>query len=99
MPATHQCDVAIVGGGLSGGLIALALKKKRPGCDIRLIEAGRGLGGNHLWSFFASDVAAADRWLVAPLISYGWTQYDVAFPARMRTIKAQYYSIESQRFD
>ncbi|MES2443590.1 MAG: lycopene beta-cyclase CrtY [Pseudomonadota bacterium] len=99
MPVTHHCDIAIVGGGLAGGLIALALAKKRPGCDIRVIEGGGRLGGNHLWSFFASDVAAADRWLVAPLISYGWTRYDVAFPGHSRTLKAHYYSIESERFD
>ena len=99
MPTTHTCDVAIVGGGLAGGLIALALAKKRPDCDIRLIEAGRGIGGNHLWSFFATDVAAADRWLVAPLISYGWSRYDVSFPGHGRTIRAPYYSIESERFD
>ncbi len=99
MPTTHTCDVAIVGGGLAGGLIALALAKKRPDCDIRLIEAGRGIGGNHLWSFFATDIAAADRWLVAPLISYGWSRYDVSFPGHGRTIRAPYYSIESERFD
>lgn len=99
MPATHHCDVAIVGGGLAGGLIALALAAKRPGCTIRLIESGARLGGNHLWSFFASDVAAHDRWLVAPLISYGWTGYDVAFPGHSRTLKAHYYSVESERFD
>jgi len=99
MPTSHNCDVAIVGGGLAGGLIALALAKKRPGCVIKVIEGGRTLGGNHLWSFFGSDVSAVDRWLVAPLISYGWTKYDIAFPAHARTIKAQYYSIESERFD
>jgi lycopene beta-cyclase len=99
MPAIHHCDVAIVGGGLAGGLIALALAKKRPDCRTLLIESGPRLGGNHLWSFFASDVAAHDRWLVAPLISYGWTRYDVAFPAHQRTLKAHYYSIESERFD
>ncbi|MCW3834619.1 lycopene beta-cyclase CrtY [Sphingomonas canadensis] len=99
MPATIQCDVAIVGGGLAGGLIALALRRKRPDCDVRVIEAGPRLGGNHLWSFFAGDVAPAERWLVAPLISYGWTGYDVAFPARQRTLRAQYYSVESERFD
>lgn len=99
MPAIHHCDVAIVGGGLAGGMIALALAAKKPGCRIRLIESGARLGGNHLWSFFASDVAAQDRWLVAPLISYGWTGYDVAFPAHRRTLKAHYYSIESERFD
>lgn len=99
MAATIKCDVAIVGGGLAGGLIALALAKKRPDCSIRLIEGGPSLGGNHLWSFFASDVAAADRWLVAPLISHGWTRYDIAFPAHRRTLKAGYYSIESEHFD
>ena len=99
MPATTSCDVAIVGGGLAGGLIALALKRKRPDCDVRLIDAGRRIGGNHVWSFFASDVADADRWLIAPLISYGWTSYDVAFPGHARTLKAPYYSIESERLD
>ncbi len=99
MPAIIHCDVAIVGGGLAGGLIALALRRKHPTLDVRLIEGGRSIGGNHLWSFFASDVAPADRWLVAPLISYGWTSYDVHFPAHARTLKASYYSIESDRFD
>ncbi len=99
MPATIHCDVAIVGGGLSGGLLALALKKKRPHCDVRLIEAGRDIGGNHLWSFFASDVAPANRWLTAPLICHGWPAYDVAFPAHARTIKSPYYSVESRRLD
>ncbi|MCP3732347.1 lycopene beta-cyclase CrtY [Sphingomonas sp. MG17] len=99
MPANIKCDVAIVGGGLAGGLIALALRKLRPELDVRIVEGGTTLGGNHLWSFFASDVAARDRWLVAPLISYGWTSYDVAFPGHARTLKASYYSIESERFD
>ena len=38
MSATIKCDIAIVGGGLAGGLIALALRRKRPDCDVRLIE-------------------------------------------------------------
>ena len=99
MSATIPCDVAIVGGGLAGGLIALALNKKHPDCTVRLIEAGRAIGGNHLWSFFASDIAPRDRWLTAPLISHGWPAYDVAFPAHARTLKSPYYSIESSRLD
>jgi lycopene beta-cyclase len=99
MPATHNCDIAIVGGGLSGALIALALARKRPDCDIRLIDAAPRIGGNHLWSFFSTDVAVADRWLVAPLVSYGWTSYEVAFPGHARTIRAPYYSVESERLD
>lgn len=99
MPATHSCDVAIVGGGLAGALIALALRRRRPDCDVRLIEASGRIGGNHLWSFFGTDIAPGDRWLVAPLVSYGWTRYSVAFPGHARTIRAPYYSIESERLD
>ncbi len=99
MATTINCDLAVVGGGLAGGLITLALKKKRPDLDVRLIEGSNSIGGNHLWSFFASDVADADRWIVAPLVCYGWTSYDIAFPAHGRAIKASYYSIESERLD
>ncbi|MGN6819935.1 MAG: lycopene beta-cyclase CrtY [Sphingomonas sp.] len=99
MAGRIECDLAIVGGGLAGGLIALALRKKRPDLDLRLIEAGPRLGGDHVWSFFTRDIAKEDRWLAAPLVSYGWRGYDVAFPAHARTIDTSYYAIESERFD
>ncbi|MET3824703.1 lycopene beta-cyclase [Sphingomonas sp. PvP055] len=99
MATTFHCDVAIVGAGLAGGLIALALKRRHPALDVRLVDAADTVGGNHLWSFFASDVDEADRWIVAPLISYGWRSYDVMFPAHERHITAPYYSIESDRLD
>ncbi|HSG34169.1 MAG TPA: lycopene cyclase family protein, partial [Sphingomonadaceae bacterium] len=51
-----RIDIAIIGGGLSGGLIAAALAKHRPDLAIRLFEAGPTLGGNHRWSWFASDL-------------------------------------------
>jgi len=99
MPSTITCDLAIVGGGLAGSLIALALARKRPGLDVRIIEAAGTIGGNHIWSFFAGDVSAEDRWIVAPLIGHGWTAYDVAFPAHAGTFRMGYYSIESSRLD
>ncbi|WP_375402799.1 lycopene beta-cyclase CrtY [uncultured Sphingomonas sp.] len=95
----NVCDVAIVGAGLAGGLLALALKRKHPGLDVRLIDAGDSVGGNHLWSFFGTDVAEEDRWLLAPLVVHGWRDYEIAFPAHARTIAATYYSIESSRLD
>jgi lycopene beta-cyclase len=99
MTATISCDVAIVGAGLAGGLIALALRKRHPDLELRLIDAADTIGGNHVWSFFGSDVAQADRWIVAPLVCHGWRNYDVAFPGHARTIEQTYYSIESTRLD
>lgn len=90
-----SCDIAIVGGGLAGGLAALALAAKRPDLDVRLIESGT-IGGNHIWSFFDSDVIASDTWLVAPLITQHWDSYDVAFPAHARTIATGYNSITGE---
>ncbi len=94
-----SCDVAIVGGGLAGCLIALSLADKRPYLDVRIIEGGVALGGNHLWSFFDSDIAERDRPLIAPLICHRWKGYDIAFPALSRTLDAVYNSIESERLD
>ena len=64
MPDEIKCDVAIAGGGLAGGLIALALAEMRPELDVRLIESTPGIGGNHIWSFFDSDIEPDARWLV-----------------------------------
>jgi lycopene beta-cyclase len=99
MASVIHCDVAIVGGGLSGCLFALALAARRPDVRIKLIERGETLGGNHLWSFFGSDVSDADRWLVAPLVSHVWHGYGVAFPGQARRIDTSYYAIESARLD
>ena len=97
MGSTITCDVAIVGGGLAGGLTALALRQRHPTLDLRLIESAGTIGGDHLWSFFGSDIAAVDRWIVDPLVVHRWQGYDVAFPAHRRTIDASYHSIASER--
>lgn len=97
--ATVQCDIAIAGGGLAGCLIALALAARQPQLDVRIVETGATLGGNHVWSFFDSDVAEADRWIVAPLIVHHWAGYDVHFPKFSRTLDAGYNSITSDRLD
>jgi lycopene beta-cyclase len=90
-------DLAILGGGLAGGLIALALTLRRPELRLVVIEEAT-VGGNHIWSHFASDVDQSAGWLVEPLIAHRWPAYDVAFPAHARTLEAPYRSITSERF-
>ncbi|MEH6790548.1 lycopene beta-cyclase CrtY [Parasphingorhabdus sp.] len=97
--SSNTYDLAIAGGGLAGGLVALALAKIRPDLDIALIEAEDHFGGNHIWSFFESDIEPEHRWLVDPLISRQWDSYDVHFPQYSRSLKNGYFSIESGNLD
>lgn len=99
MAATHHCDLAIVGGGLAGSLIALAVQARQPDVRLLIVEGGETLGGNHLWSFFDADVAKEHRWLLDKLVQYAWPAYDIAFPAHRRTIRQPYYSLTSERLD
>ena len=69
-----EYDLAIIGGGLAGGLAALALGALRPELRVLLIERDVEPGGNHIWSFFDGDVAPQDRWLVDPMIAHRWAQ-------------------------
>ena len=94
-----DCDLAILGGGLSGGLIALAFAAKRPDVRLLLIEKGERPGGNHIWSFFDGDVAPQDRWLVDPLIAQRWPQgHAVRFPNFTRQLPTPYNSANSVQF-
>lgn len=97
--ADTPVDIAILGGGLSGGLIAHALRARRPDLSVALIEAGPTLGGNHLWSFFTGDIASRDWALVEPFVEHSWPRYNVLFPARRRVIDHRYNSVTSAHFD
>ena len=61
-------DVILAGGGLANGLIAWRLRTQRPELRILLLEQDDHLGGNHTWSFHASDLNAAQRAWIAPLV-------------------------------
>lgn len=92
-------DVVIVGGGLAGGLIALALHRHAPGCRFLVVEAGRTLGGHHRWSWFETDIAAPARPLMAGFHLNGWDAgYDITFPALARTLPTSYRSLASAEF-
>jgi cation diffusion facilitator CzcD-associated flavoprotein CzcO len=53
--------LVVVGGGLAGSLAALALTKRRPDVPLLLVEGGERFGGNHIWSFFDTDIGASTR--------------------------------------
>lgn len=92
-------DLVIVGGGLAGGLCALALRRRRPDLRLLLVEPDATIGGNHLWSFFDSDVDPAHRWLTDPLIDHRWQGYEVRFPSLHRFLDQTYQTIQSEALD
>ncbi|MCB2068074.1 MAG: lycopene beta-cyclase CrtY, partial [Erythrobacter sp.] len=95
----RTCDIAIIGGGLAGGLIALALARHRPEVSLRLVEAGPQLGGNHRWSWFASDLSPAGTDLLDGFRHEEWNDgYHVRFPAYRRHLRTPYRSLASSDF-
>ncbi|WP_265571367.1 lycopene beta-cyclase CrtY [Sphingomicrobium nitratireducens] len=92
-------DLIILGGGLAGSLAALALRDRKSDLDVLLVEQGEALGGNHVWSFFDSDVAQEDRAWLDPLVVRHWNGNEVRFPHRTRRLSSGYNSITSERLD
>jgi lycopene beta-cyclase len=92
-------DLVIVGGGLAGGLLALALQRHAPDCRYILIEHGETFGGNHRWSWFASDLPAAGQGLLSAFAQKFWDEgYDISFPDYARTLPTAYCSLSSEDF-
>jgi lycopene beta-cyclase len=96
-PAPLRFDVVLVGGGLSAGLIALALAKRRPDVSVAIIESGPSFGGNHTWSSFGSDLSPEGAELVKPIIAHRWPEYEIRFPGFTRHIPSGYQSAFSHR--
>jgi lycopene beta-cyclase len=95
----RDCDIALVGGGLAGGLIALGLARLKPGIAMRVLESGPAAGGNHRWSWFESDLSDGSRRLLDGLGATRWDEgYDVHFPAMERTLATPYRSLSSRDF-
>ncbi|MEP0560126.1 MAG: lycopene cyclase family protein, partial [Qipengyuania citrea] len=93
-------DMAVVGGGLAGGLAALAVRRAHPELNVAIFEAGDSLGGNHRWSWFASDLDAPGTQLMAGFATTEWSGgYDVAFPGHTRHLSSPYRSLASRDFD
>lgn len=92
-----EFDYVIVGGGLQGALLVLALVAKQPSATIALVEEASRLGGNHTWCFHAGDLTDGAASWVEPLVVYRWPGYHVVFPAWDRHIERPYFAITSER--
>lgn len=89
-------DVAIVGAGLSGSLLALALKDSHPLLKVGVFEKSEAPCGNHTWCFHDQDIPESlSKWL-EPLISKTWHGYEVHFPKYSRILNGKYHAIKSQ---
>ena len=96
---TAAFDYVLVGGGLQNALLALALRARRPGARVALVERAAALGGNHTWSFHEGDVPEAAREWVEPLVARRWPAYEVRFPGLERILRHAYATIPSARLD
>ena len=95
----ERFDFVIAGGGLAGGLVALALAAKRPRARVALIEQAPRLGGQHTWSFHDTDLPG-DAWSwMAPVVAHRWETHSVSFPGSERRFSSGYASITSEGFD
>ncbi|MEM1306089.1 MAG: lycopene beta-cyclase CrtY [Pseudomonadota bacterium] len=94
---TQTTDVVLVGGGLANQLIAWRLSVVRPDVAVTILEREAELGGNHTWSFHASDVNSAEDHWVAPLVTYRWDAQEVRFPSFTRELATGYRSMVSDK--
>ena len=60
---------------------------------------GETVGGNHIWSFFDTDIAPADRLVIDMVRKSHWPDHEVHFPRRSRVIPIGYNSIRSADLD
>lgn len=98
--ATKTFDLLIAGGGLAGGLIALAVHRAHPGLSLGLVEAGPGFGGDHRWSWFEGDLEPEAARLLACFPHKAWHGgHDVRFPGFARHLTGDYRSLASRDFD
>jgi lycopene beta-cyclase len=91
-------DYLIVGGGLAGGLIALAVRHRQPAATVTVVERDDRPAGNHTWAFHALDVPPAADGFVRPLVVADWAGYRVRFPGYEREVSERYAAVTADRF-
>ena len=92
-----EFDYVVAGGGLQGGLLALALRHHQPSATIALLERADRLGGNHTWCLHDCDIPGTARPWLRPLLTYRWNGYRILFPNASHTLDDAYSGVSSER--
>lgn len=101
----RKSDVVIVGGGLSGTLMALKLLASKPGIHVLLVEEASHLGGDTSYFFHEQDLHGSiskeqapqglPEWL-QPLIYKTWSETTVRFPRVTKNLNGRYHAIRAE---
>jgi hypothetical protein len=76
-----KCDIAIVGGGLTGTLLVLAMRRHRPQCQVAVIEQSGNFGGQWLEVAVRDELPAVLAEVIEPAIVKQWPGCFVNHPA------------------
>ncbi len=94
--AAQDWDLIIVGGGLSGTVVAYFLAQDLPHLRVLLVDDGTARGQSHTWSCHKGDLSAAAYLKLKPFLSKEWPSYQVSFPGQTRTLDLPYCSMRSE---
>jgi lycopene beta-cyclase len=89
-------DIIFAGGGLAACITATRLLQCRPELRLLIIEQDSCLGGDKTWSFHDTDISAAQRAWLQPLIAYHWPKQQVIFPGFQRQLNIGYNTLNSE---
>ena len=91
----QKADVLVLGGGLSGALVALRFQTVKPGLTVTLLEKKERLAGDHTWIFHESDLPPGAVDSLRPLISKTWERWTVQFPKMEKTVEGRIHMVRS----
>ena len=102
MPVSEKrkFDVVFIGAGLSNGLAAWFLKKRRPDLRVLVLESKSEIPRAKTWSFHDTDLSPELFSTIQPLISRSWDGHEVRFPKFQRKFDiGAYHSIRPGDFE
>ena len=90
--------ILIMGGGLSGSLLAYRINQLCPNIELYLVESQPHLSTEPTWSFHETDLATESLDWIKPFISQSWNQQEVYFDSQSKILQTGYHSIRSHEF-